>query len=264
MINHLRQITGHIPQPVRYAMRRLLFAGGDDRCPLCGEGVRRWLDHGGGAAIYDQRQVVGGMRRENDRCPICHGKDRTRLIQLCLTEEFGLGLTPCRVMDVAPEYGLYSWIVSQPHVDYIGTDLDAGRYRHIANFKAADLTALPFEDASFDIIVCSHVLEHVPDDHKAMSEMFRVLRPDGAALLLVPEATDGDPTDEDLSITDASERLRRYGQWDHIRLYAREDFVHRLQRAGFAVESWNPAARDPDLAASLRLNPAERLHIARR
>lgn len=263
MIQHVRQITGRIPQPVRHQIRRLLFAGGEDRCPLCGEGVRRWRDHGGGAEIYDRRRVVGGMRRAADRCPICHGKDRTRLMQLFLRDHVGLGRRPVRVLDVAPEYGLHIWIVGQPHVDYTATDLDATRYRHVARFTPADLTALPFGDGDFDVVVCSHVLEHVPDDHAAMREIRRVLAPDGVALLLVPEATDGGPTDEDPSVIDPADRQQRYGQWDHVRLYAREDFVRRLQAAGMTVESWNPAADDPALAARLSINPAERLHLAR-
>lgn len=263
MIQHIRQITGQIPQPVRHGIRRLLFAGGDDCCPLCGEGVRRWRDHGGGAEVYDRRRVIGGMRRTADRCPICHGKDRTRLMQLFLRDTVGLGQRAVRLLDVAPEYGLYSWIVSQPDVDYVGTDLDAARYRHVAHFVAADLTALPFPDASFDVVVCSHVLEHVPDDRAAMREIRRVLSSEGVALLMVPEATDGGSTDEDLSVTDPAERQRRYGQWDHVRLYARQDFVQRLEASGFSVESWNPAAGDAALAARLRLNPDERLHLGR-
>lgn len=263
MIRHLRDVTGLLPQPVRRELRRVIYSGGSERCPICGSSLRRWIGHGGGEPIYDARRVVGGMRREEDSCPICHGKDRTRLIQLCLETEIGVGRRPLRLLDVAPEYGLYLWLKGRPGLDYMGCDLDASRYRHIRPFTAADLTRLPFEDGRFDVIVCSHVLEHVPDDAQAMREMRRVLAPGGAALLLTPEATDGGPTDEDPSVVDPAERRRRFGQWDHVRLYAREDFTARLTAAGFHVDLYNPAADDPSLASRRRLNPAERLRIAR-
>lgn len=263
MIQHIRQITGLLPQPVRYAMRRVVFGGSAAVCPICGQGVRGWSAHGGGAEVLERRRVVGGMRRENDSCPICHGKDRTRLLQLWLQREGGVASRKVSLLDIAPEYGLHRWIVRQPQVDYVAADLDRGRYRHIPDFVEADITKLPFPDGRFDVIVCSHVLEHVPDDAAAMRELRRCLKPGGAALLLVPEATDGLPTEEDPSVADPAERDRRFGQWDHVRLYAREDFPRRLEAQGFTVEGWNPGAADPALAAERKLNPIELLRVAR-
>ena len=88
---------------------------------------------------------------------------------------------------------------------------------------------------AFDTIICSHVLEHVPADAKAMSELFRVLRPGGVAIIQVPYADDCAETDEDPSVTDPLERERRFGQFDHVRIYGR-DFADRLRRAGFVVD----------------------------
>lgn len=258
---HLRDLTTFIPQPIRTSLRRAVHRGSGIRCELCGTEVRGFKAHGGGAEVLERRQVIGGMKRDNDRCPVCHGRDRTRLMMRYLQEETALGTQTRDILHVAPDFGLYLWLKRQPGVRYTGADLDAGRYRHIENFRACDLTAAPFPDASFDVVICSHVLEHVPDDAKAFAEIFRILRPGGRALLLVPFALDGQGTDEDLSITDPAEKDRRFGQWDHVRLYDRDDFVARMARAGFAVSLYDPAGGDAAAAARMGLNPREALPV---
>ncbi len=100
---------------------------------------------------------------------------------------------------------------------------------------AMDITALNFADESFDVVICNHVLEHVPDDARAMSELFRVLKSGGWGSIQVPMA--GDVTQEDLSITNPEERRRRYGQDDHVRQYGR-DFLDRMKHAGFEVTEY--------------------------
>lgn len=228
---------------------------------LCGNGVRGFGAHGGGAEVLDQRRVVGGMRREDDRCPICHGADRTRMMMMYLDSQTALNTAPQSVLHVAPDFGLYLWLKRQKQVTYQGVDLDAARYRHIDNIKTADLTALPFAQDTFDIIICSHVLEHVPDDAAAFAELYRVLKPGGHALLLVPLAQDGKGTDEDPTINDPAEQDRRFGQWDHVRLYDTEGFLGRMDTAGFQTALFNPFDADAARAQTLKLNPAERLPI---
>jgi SAM-dependent methyltransferase len=98
-----------------------------------------------------------------------------------------------------------------------------------------------YPSGSFDLIVCSHVLEHVPDDAKAIRELNRVLAPNGSAILMVPILLGLQQTDEDPSVTDVNERWRRFGQDDHVRMYARNDFLQRLQAGGFEVESLDAA-----------------------
>jgi SAM-dependent methyltransferase len=183
------------------------------------------------------------------------------MMMLYLEREGRIGRGPCSVLHVAPDYGLYLWLSRQPGVAYTGTDLDASRYRHIGNMRSADLTAAPFPDDSFDIVICSHVLEHVPDDAKAMRELLRILRPGGRALLLTPLATDGGGTDEDPSIADPAEKDRRFGQWDHVRIYDRDDFLARMRTAGFEVEAFSPFEVCPEEAERLHLNPLEILPV---
>jgi len=97
-----------------------------------------------------------------------------------------------------------------------------------------DITAIPFNDHTFDVILCSHVLEHVQDDRKAISELYRVLKPGGWAILMVPIDLDRATTFEDPSVIDPKERERLFGQHDHVRWYGR-DFLTRLEQAGFIV-----------------------------
>lgn len=261
---HLRDITTLLPQPVRFGLRKALFHGTAKTCVLCGNSVRGFRDHGGGAEVLDRRKVVGGMRRTDDRCPVCHGADRTRMMMTYLETETQVGDAPQSVLHIAPDFGLYLWLKRQSGVNYTGTDLDPARYRHIEGFRAADLTAMPFDDNSFDVIICSHVLEHVPDDRKAFAELFRILKPGGHALLLVPLAHDGAGLDEDPSISDPAEQDRRFGQWDHVRIYDTGSFVGRMEAAGFDTSLYDPFAADPARAEKLHLNPLEKLPIGRK
>lgn len=261
---HMRQLTGLLPQPVRFGLRRIAYRGSAQMCVLCRSTVRGFIAHGGGAEVLDRRRVVGGMRRIDDRCPVCHGCDRTRLLMLYLMKEAAVGRRPIRLLHVAPDFGLYLWLRRQDRLTYVGSDIDASRYRHIENMHTVDLTDVPFEDDSFDVIVCSHVLEHVPDDTAAMAELFRILRPGGQALVLVPLALDGAGTDEDRAVRDPRERLLRFGQWDHVRIYNRSDYFSRLQDVGFATVAFDPFEQYPDEADALHLNPLEVLPVGRK
>ena len=264
IVRAMRNTVRSVPQPVRFGARKLFYGGGASVCPMCGNSVRTWLSHGGRAEVLRQRKVVGGMRREHDECPICRSADRTRLMMLYLRDGLSAGERPLKIMHVAPDFGLYLWLRGRKQIDYVPTDLDLRRYRHMDNVVRADLMDLPFEAETFDVVICSHVLEHVPDDRKAMSEIRRVLKPGGSALLMAPMATDGAGTDEDPSVEEPGERDRRFGQWDHVRLYAPDDFAARLSSVGFEVKVFNGFDTFPDEARRLALNPAERLFVARR
>ncbi len=263
-MGHIRSLTTLLPQPLRFGLRRLAFRGSARACPLCGNHVRGFHAHGGGAAVLDSRRVVGGMRRENDRCPVCHAQDRSRLMMLWLERHGGIGKGPVRILHVAPDQGLYLWLKRQSGIDYVGSDIDARRYRHIPGVQTADLTQAPFPSDSFDLVICSHVLEHIPDDRAAFAEIFRVLKPGGHAVLLTPFALDGKGTDEDPSVADPAERDRRFGQWDHVRIYDREDFLARMRAAGFEAGLYDPAVDAPERAAALQLNPLEKLPVGRK
>lgn len=117
------------------------------------------------------------------------------------------------------------------NLNYTTTDLNSP----IADVKA-DICNLPFKDNEFDFIICNHVLEHIPDDTKAMMELYRILAPGGTAILQVPYKADLDTTFEDDSITDPKERAKIFGQYDHVRVYGM-DYFTKLESIGFNVEA---------------------------
>lgn len=139
-----------------------------------------------------------------------------------------------RVLHVAPERCLREKLTVLPGVKYTAGDKFTPGYDYPSGTIDLDITAMPFADGSFDLILCSHVLEHVPDDHTAMKELHRVLAPGGMAILMVPIAMDRAVTDEDPTVVDPQERIRRFGQFDHVRQYGR-DYNDRLRAAGFTV-----------------------------
>jgi SAM-dependent methyltransferase len=165
--------------------------------------------------------------------------ERHRSVWLYLDRHPDMTRPGMRILHVAPERGLGRRLRTLPQVSYVGGDLTAEfGPEHI------DVTQLQFEPASFDAILCSHVLEHVPDDRQAMRELARVLKPGGWALLQVPDVA-AEVTDEDPSITDPDERLHRFGQHDHVRRYG-WDYVDRLQDAGFSVVVERPETDLPE------------------
>lgn len=170
----------------------------------------------------------GPRGTERDLCPSCGSRRRHRLLWLYLERETDLGRRPARVLQFAPEEGSARRLGSAPGVAYVTADLEPGRAE-----LTADITALDMPDAAYDVVLCVHVLEHVPDDRAALREVFRVLAPGGWAILQVPLFAER--TDEDQSITDPAERLRRFGQEDHVRVYGR-DFLDRVREAGFSLE----------------------------
>jgi SAM-dependent methyltransferase len=152
------------------------------------------------------------------------------------------------VLYFAPDWGVGRWLARHGRFRVVTTDLGSPGVD-----LRADITQLPLRDASFDLILCSHVLEHVPHDAGAIAELFRVLRPGGTALVQVPYESAAERTDEDPSIADPRERVRRFGQFDHVRLYGR-DFVERLRAPGFEVQTVHVRERyDADEATRLGL-----------
>ena len=165
----------------------------------------------------------------NRVCPRCLSLERHRLLWLYLERERDALFTDdVRLLHIAPEHSLQRRLRSLPRLDYLSGDLDS----HLADVQL-DVTDLNFADASFDVVICNHVLEHVPDDRKAMSELHRVLRPGGWAVVMVPDVEE-ETTFEDPTAVTPEQRLELFGQDDHVRRYGR-DYVQRLERAGFRV-----------------------------
>ena len=192
------------------------FYGRNRYCPICEKTSRRFLD-------------AGILPRQDAMCPFCCSLERDRLVWIYLkkyTDFFHLQSK--QVLHIAPE-AIFQSIFKQIFKEkYITADL----YRDDVMIKM-DITNIPYENNTFGIIYCSHVLEHVPEDIKAMSELYRVLSCSGWAIINVPVS--GELTQEDLSIIDPEIREKLYGQEDHVRQYGR-DYINRLRSVGFQVK----------------------------
>jgi len=170
-----------------------------------------------------------GKQRDNVLSPSTLSLERHRLLWLYLKNETDFFTAKQRILHFAPEQAFYKRFRKMTNLDYITTDLESP----LADVKA-DICKLPFKDNEFDIILCNHVLEHIPDDTKAMQELYRVLKPGGTGVFQIPQDLSRETTFEDDSITDKAERAKIFGQYDHVRIYGR-DYFDKLRSIGFKV-----------------------------
>jgi SAM-dependent methyltransferase len=193
----------------------LFLRGKKVTCPICSGSFRKFLPYG---RINP---------RTNALCPNCLSLERHRLIWLYLKEKTAFFKAKQRVLHIAPE-GCFISRLERIHQDqYITADIESP----LAKVKM-DIHKMPFENTSFDVVLCNHVLEHVSDDIQAMKEIARVLRPGGFAILQVPFFHPvPDETLSDPSVTDRKTREKLFGQDDHVRRYGK-DYSRRIEQAG--------------------------------
>ena len=185
---------------------------------------------------------AGLQKRSNARCVGCNSLERHRLMWLFLQRETKFFTTKLKVLNVAPEKLFYQKFRALGNLDYVSIDLNPDKYDYGDKTIKMDLTDLKFEADSFDVIICNHVLEHVPDDAKAISEMFRVLKSGGWAIINVPVDHKRLVTFEDVTINDPKKQLELFGQQDHVRVYGK-DYIERLKQPGFEIELHNYTER---------------------
>ncbi len=219
-----KKILNTIPRPLlirlSYIARPLLtlwLKGNRYTDPIDGKSFRKFLPYG-----YERQ-------RDNVLSPSTLSLERHRLLWLWLQNETDFFSKSQKMLHFAPEQAFYKRFRALKNLDYTTTDLNSP----LADVKA-DICKLPFDDNSYDTIFCNHVLEHIPDDTKAMQELYRVLKPGGIAILQIPQELDRETTFEDNSITDPIERAKIFGQYDHVRVYGR-DYFDKLRAIGFTV-----------------------------
>ena len=222
-----KYILNTIPRPwlikASYIARPIiaLFLKGDTYTdPIDGNSFRRFLSYG-----Y-------GNQRKNALSPSTLSLERHRLMWLFLKNEtaFFTSEKKLKTLHIAPEQCFLELFKKQKNLDYITSDLESP----IADVKA-DICNLPFEDQSFDVVFCNHVLEHIVNDKKAMQELFRVLKKEGFGIFQIPQDLSRQKTFEDASITNKKERTKIFGQYDHVRVYGR-DYFDKLRSVGFKVD----------------------------
>ena len=186
--------------------------------PIDGQSFRSFLPYG-----Y-------GKQRNNALSPSTLSLERHRLLWLYLKSETDFFTSKLKVLHFAPEQAFYKKFRRLENLEYITTDLNSP----IADVKA-DICNLPFKNNEFDIILCNHVLEHIPNDTLAMQELYRVLKSGGWGIFQIPQDLNRETTFEDDSITNKKERAKLFGQYDHVRVYGR-DYFDKLRSIGFKVE----------------------------
>lgn len=201
---------------------------GDCYCACCGEKI-------GAFAIY----LVGDAEWHDVRCPICGSAERHRgLWEYCCTEKI-FEKEGLRVLHFAPEWGIYNKLSVMKNIDYYPVDIAPERYGYAIIRDSVDITAIPYEDNYFDVIICSHVLEHIGDERTALEELKRVLKPEGTAFIITPYESDMDTTLECEEYNTEELRMKYYGHPEHVRLNG-QDYFDRVQDVGFVVERVKP------------------------
>lgn len=225
-----KYILNTIPRPflikASYWVRPLFafyLKGSTYTDPIDGKSFRKFLPYG-----Y-------GTQRPNVLSPSTLSLERHRLLWLYLKNEtdFFDSTKSKRVLHMAPEQCFLKCFKELKHIDLVTADL----YSPIVDVKA-DICDLPFAKQEFDIIFCNHVLEHIPDDKKAMQELYRVMKPGGFGIFQIPQDYSRETTYENFSITSPEERAKHFGQYDHVRVYG-SDYFDRLRSVGFKVDEVN-------------------------
>lgn len=194
--------------------------------------------------MLKEKEVVGaGMRYGG--CYNCSSSDRERLIYTYLKEFRKIfNSRNLKILHIAPEKNLSKKLLEFGFDDYVCADLFTEGYVYPAHVKNINVLDIPYEDNTFDIVICNHVLEHIDTDLKAMKEIRRVLKTGGEAILQVPISKNNQETFEDFSITDSKQREKVFGQFDHVRIYG-QDYSKRLEQAGFNVKRINISEQFP-------------------
>lgn len=247
-------ILNKVPRPLlirlSYVVRPFLLValhGNKFTDPIDGKSFSKFLPYG-----YENQ-------RENVLSPSTLSLERHRLLWLYLKDYTDFFTAPHKVLHFAPEQAFYKRFRNLKNLNYTTTDLNSP----LADVKA-DICKLPFSDNSFDFILCNHVLEHIPDDEKAMRELFRILQPGGTAILQIPQDLNREKTFEDDSISDPAERAKIFGQYDHVRVYGR-DYFDKLRSVGFKVKEVDLTSQlDPEVVDRYRLAKGEIIPVARK
>ncbi len=172
------------------------------------------------------------MNIEHYLCSRCYTSDSNRLYAIYLKDLIAKTNKKIKLLDIAPDEELTAFIKNQPGIEYRSMDL----MRNTADDKLDITNMHAYTDGHYDFFICSHVLEHIPDDIKAMKELYRILKKDGKGIAMVPINLELKETMEDASCTDIALRWKYFFQEDHVRMYAKEDFISRLMSVGFTVE----------------------------
>lgn len=229
-------------------------------CPYCIGFWNSFDEHGFEFSILKEVDIIGGGKR-NHVCPNCSSTDRLRMIYSYVESKtnFLNASKSFKILHIAPERLLMELFNQNKNNDYIAID----KFNHGGDIKYGDITNLDFDDNSFDLVICNHVMEHIEKDLIAMKELNRVLKKKGLAILQIPYSETLSKSKEDYSITDPQKREENFGQDDHVRIYSLKDYKERLIQCNFKTEFISPFSETWKLnPTKLGLNKREKLLLA--
>lgn len=206
-------------------------------CPICG--------------FHGRFVAAGEIMRFESGCPRCRSFERHRLFAIAVQRK-AVSFRDADVLQFAPDPFASEFIDNDGPRSHLTCDVKPGRADVVL-----DIEKLQLDSNSFDRIVCSHVLEHV-DDRAALAELFRVLRPGGVAVLMVPIVEGWAQSYEDPAITGERQRVLHFGQRDHVRYYG-SDFRDRVTDAGFTLNEFTALGKD---CVQYGLSRGEKLFLA--
>jgi SAM-dependent methyltransferase len=235
MISIVKKI---IPTSLKDSVKAVFDTRPSYTCPFCNHITKDLLPVGYDLDVLVKKQVIGGGKRLAG-CPQCGSIDRDRLIYIYLKEKIKFFSDKNKsILHFAPEKYLSGKMLEFGFSNYICGDYFTEGYQYPKHVQNINVLNIPFDNNTFDLLICNHVLEHIHTDLDAMKEIYRVLKVGGQAILQVPISKNSANTVEDFSVTDSKQREILYGQFDHVRIYG-QDYITRLKEAGFKVSRLN-------------------------
>lgn len=229
----------NIPGVLKRQLKLVWHKGTKYECPFCHYQSKDMAPIGLAIPVLSEKEVVGGGRRAAG-CHKCGSSDRERLVYVYLKDKlriFSSGKNKS-LLHIAPEKKI-SQLLLDAHLDlYVCGDLFTEGYDYPEHVQNINILNIPYDDNTFDLIICNHVLEHIPTDIDAMKELCRVLKTGGKAVLQVPISKNSGQTFEDFHVIEPKQREMIFGQFDHFRIYG-QDYVNRLEASGFKVNRIN-------------------------
>lgn len=235
-------------------------------CPVCKKEAESFMplpEQFKGKVVIKGKEYIAYKEAEmlnykEYSCPHCGASDRERFYAIYMQNLFfkEYNVEDVKMVHFAPEASLKNFLNQHAFNEYRTADLMMEGVD-----DKEDLTELNYDDNYFDFFICSHMLEHIPDDKKAMQELYRILKPGGKGILVVPILLGLDETYEDPSIVSEEERLLHFWQEDHVRMYSKKGYLARLKQVGFSVKEYGAKEFSNELLNKVAITSRSILYV---
>ncbi|MDR2146045.1 MAG: methyltransferase domain-containing protein [Tannerella sp.] len=234
-------------------------------CPVCNQKVKQFSKlpdyYNDMMEKYEYIHSIYCTETINSKaysCPHCYASDRDRLYAIYFNKRFQSDKKKeYAFLDIAPSKPLADFVRKHDFIRYRSADL----YMEDVDDKVDITDMYIYPENNFDIILCSHVLEHIENDRKAMSELYRILKPGGFAIVMVPILLTLNEDFENSAYTTEAERWKYFGQNDHVRLYSKSGFLNKLSQTGFKTSQLGIEYFGKDVFETNGIHPRSILYI---